>query len=196
MLPMGLLSDSAKGLGHRAWPPRGWCFSQEHTEHNSSCAAKASVFCSCHGASSVSAGCPRGVEKVVSENPSRLLEPTQRTHSSAGTSAGLGQAQRHCQENDSISADAVLAGEGLWRIAYKKPQNSLKGIYVGGEKEKGIWALLESSVLCVPSFVGCLCSSRALSYFPLLNRAVKHGRGGLVWQAYKSVTCVLVYIVF
>lgn len=67
----------------------------------------------------------------------------------AGTPAGLSQAQRCCQENDSISTDAVLVWGGLWRIAYKKPKNCLNGICVGGEKEKGIWSLLESSVLCV-----------------------------------------------
>lgn len=78
---MGLLSDCAGELGHRAWPPRGLPISQEYTEHVSNCVAKASVFCSHHGASSVSVGCLRGAKEVISENPSQLLEPTQRTHS-------------------------------------------------------------------------------------------------------------------
>lgn len=43
-----------------AWLP----FSQEHSEPISNCAAKARKFCSHGGASSVSAGCLKGVEEV------------------------------------------------------------------------------------------------------------------------------------
>lgn len=83
-LPMGQESGSG------AWPS----ISREHEEPVSDCAAKASLFCCCREASSVSAGCPKGAEEVLSENPSQLLEPTQRTRQAAGTSARLGQTQR------------------------------------------------------------------------------------------------------
>ena len=74
---------------------------------------------------------------------------------------------------------------GLWRIACKEPKNHLKGICVGGEKEKGIWVLPESSVLCCLSFVGCSCSfPPPIAYFPLVDRAVRqHGRRSLVWRS-------------
>lgn len=134
---MGLLSDFVGELGHRAWPPRGLPLSQEHTEHVSNCAVKASVFCSHYGASSVAAACLRGAREVISENPSQLLEITQRTHSTAEIPAGLGQAQQCCQENDSISAGTVLVERGLWRIAYKKSKKLSKQYLCRGRKGKG-----------------------------------------------------------
>lgn len=124
-------------LENWAWPPRGLPVSQEHTEHVSNCAVEARVFCSHHGASSVSAACPRGAREVISENPSQLLELTQRTHSTAEIPAGLGQAQRCCQENDSISADTVLAEGGLWRIAYRKSEKLSKQYLCRRRKGKG-----------------------------------------------------------
>ena len=130
---MGLLSDFVGELGHRAWPPRGLPLSQEHTEHVSNCAVKASVFCSHYGASSVAAACPRGAREVISENPSQLLEITQRTHLTAEIPAGLGQAQQCCQENDSISAGTVLVEGGLWRIAYKKSKKLSKQYLCRGQ---------------------------------------------------------------
>lgn len=55
-------------------------------------------------------------------------------------------------------------------MAYKNPKNCLERICVGGEREKGIWALPESftSVFCGVSVQwlhsGC--------FFPLLDRAM------------------------
>ena len=134
---MGLLSDFAGELGHRAWPPRGLPVSQEHTERVSNCAVKASVFCSHYGASSGSAACPRGAREVISENPSQLLELTQRTHSTAEIPAGLGRPQQCCQENDSISADTVLVEGGLERIAYKKNKKRSKQYLCRRRKGEG-----------------------------------------------------------
>lgn len=102
-LPTGLLPDSAGERGHRTWPPCGLPISQVHTEHISNRAAEASVFCSRPQAGSVFAGCARGAEEMISENPSQLLDSTQRTHEAAGTPAGLSPTRRCCQENDSVS---------------------------------------------------------------------------------------------
>ena len=172
-LHMGLLSDFAGELGLAStWSSY---FSRTHRACLQLC-RKASVFCSHHGASSVSAACPRGAREVISENPSQLLELTQRTHSTAEIPAGLGQAQQCCQENDSVSADTVLVEGGLWRIAYKKSKKLSKQYLCRRRKGKGnvSFAWIQSP-LC-PSFGG-ICAAATLSIISLLDRVVSK-----IWQ--------------